>query len=119
MDNGHYELPLPLKNPAVKLPDNNKLAARRLNKLKKRFLANDQYLRDYVTFIENVISSGYAERISQNTNINEMIKIGHERDLSSGLKAANVWYIPHHGVYHPKKPTAIRVVFYCAAEYQG
>ena len=21
----------------------------------------------------------------------------------------NVWYIPHHGVYHPKKPNKIRV----------
>ena len=119
LDSGHYELPLPLKHPAVKLPDNYELAARRLNQLKKRFLANDQYRRDYVTFMENVISSGYAERVSQNTNSHEMTKNGQERDLSSGLKAANAWYIPHHGVYHPKKPTKIRVVFDCAAEYKG
>ena len=26
---------------------------------------------------------------------------------------------PHHGVYHPKKPEKIRVVFDCSAEYQG
>ena len=31
----------------------------------------------------------------------------------------NVWYIPHHGVYHPKKPTKIRIVFDCAAEFKG
>ena len=119
LDSGHYELPLPLKHPAVKLPDNYELAACRLNQLKKRFLANDRYGRDYVTFMENIISSGYAERISQNININEMTKNGQERDLSSGLKPANAWYIPHHGVYHPKKPTKIRVVFDCAAEYKG
>ena len=29
-----------------------------------------------------------------------------------------VWYIPHHGVYHPKKPDKIRVVFDCSAEFQ-
>lgn len=29
-----------------------------------------------------------------------------------------VWYIPHHGVYHPKKPGNIRVVFDCSADYK-
>jgi hypothetical protein len=30
-----------------------------------------------------------------------------------------VWYIPHHGVYHPHKQGKIRVVFDCAASYLG
>ncbi|XP_047502961.1 uncharacterized protein LOC125048341 [Penaeus chinensis] len=30
-----------------------------------------------------------------------------------------VWYIPHHGVYHPKKPDKIRVVFDCSAVYKS
>ena len=30
-----------------------------------------------------------------------------------------VWYVPHHGVYHPKKPEKIRVVFDCSATFQG
>ena len=29
------------------------------------------------------------------------------------------WYIPNHGVYHPKKPDKLRVVFDCSAEFQG
>lgn len=29
-----------------------------------------------------------------------------------------VWYIPHHGVYHPQKGK-LRVVFDCAASYKG
>ncbi|KAL7882927.1 hypothetical protein SRHO_G00005850 [Serrasalmus rhombeus] len=29
-----------------------------------------------------------------------------------------IWYLPHHGVYHPKK-LKIRVVFDCGASYQG
>ena len=30
-----------------------------------------------------------------------------------------VWYLPHHGVYHPLKPEKIRVVFDCSSEYRG
>ncbi|XP_078364035.1 uncharacterized protein LOC144648306 [Oculina patagonica] len=29
------------------------------------------------------------------------------------------WYLPHFGVYHPKKPDQIRVVFDSSAEYRG
>jgi hypothetical protein len=29
------------------------------------------------------------------------------------------WYIPHHAVYHHKKPNKIRVVFDCAASHEG
>ena len=30
-----------------------------------------------------------------------------------------MWYIPHHGVYHPSKPRKIRVVFDCSAQFAG
>ena len=30
-----------------------------------------------------------------------------------------VWYIPHHGVYHPQKPDKIRIVFDTSAEFKG
>lgn len=30
----------------------------------------------------------------------------------------NIWYICHHGIYHPKKLNKIRVVFDCTAAYQ-
>ena len=30
-----------------------------------------------------------------------------------------VWYIPHHGIYHPRKPHKIRVVFDCSAKHKG
>ena len=29
------------------------------------------------------------------------------------------WYIPHHGVYHPKKPDKIRVVFDCSCVHKN
>ena len=68
-EDGHYEMPLPLRVPAPSLPNNREVALRRLIQLKRRF---------------------HSDR-----------------------------YIPHHGVYHPKKPTKIRVVFDCSAEYQN
>lgn len=54
--------------------------------------------------MDKVISSNIAERVPQN-----------EVSLDDG----SVWYLPHHGVYHPKKPSKIRVVFDCSAEYKG
>lgn len=63
-----------------------------------------QYKDDYTVFIQNMISKNYVERVPDN-------------DLS--LNDGSVWYIPHHGVYHPKKPGKIRIVFDCSAEYEG
>lgn len=34
-------------------------------------------------------------------------------------KSSEVWYIPHHGIDHPRKPDKIRVVFDCAAKFKG
>jgi hypothetical protein len=33
--------------------------------------------------------------------------------------AVTRWFIPHHAVYHPKKPDKIRVVFDCSCQYNG
>ena len=46
------------------------------------------------SFFTDVISNGYAEKVPQ-----------HQLDGVEG----KVWYIPHHGVYHPRKNT-LRVV---------
>ena len=35
------------------------------------------------------------------------------------LQDGKVNYVPHTGVYHPKKPGQIRVVFDCSAQYNG
>ena len=33
-------------------------------------------------------------------------------------KHRQVWYIPHHGVYHPKIPNKIQVVFDYSSEFK-
>lgn len=101
---GHYELPLPLKRDLTKLPNNKEVALNRLSKLKRRLQHDSRYQKDYLTFMTEIIERGYAERVP-----------AEEISLNNG----RVWYIPHHGVYHPKKPDKIRVVFDCSAEYAG
>ena len=49
--------------------------------------------------------------------MNDTIKAGYAERAPK--KNAKSWYIPHHGVYHPKKPGKIRVVFDCSAEFEG
>ena len=54
--------------------------------------------------------------------MNDIIRKGFARKVLPDrvpARSGQVWYIPHHGVYHPKKPDKIRVVFYCSARYGG
>ena len=53
---GHYEMPLTLKEQNLELPNNYELASRRLMQLKKRFLKDEHYQEDYVKFMK-----GYTE----------------------------------------------------------
>ena len=51
-----------------------------------------------------------------------MIKKGHAEKVSPDEESVvdcKSWYIRRHGVYHPKKPDKIRVVFDCLSEYKG
>ena len=113
-EDGHYELPLPLKNETIEFPNNKTAALRRLSQLKRRFVGKNgqQYYEHYVEFMKKLIENGYAESVPE---IYEADRSSH----GQGRKKQNVWYIPHHGVYHPKKPNKIRVVFDCAAEYES
>ena len=54
--------------------------------------------------MQNLISNGQAEKVIDSGEIS--VK-------------NSVWYIPHHGVYHPQKPDKIRVVFDCSASIEG
>ena len=83
---GHYEMPLPFRGNTPKLPNNKPLALRRLNKLKTRMENDVKYRQDYMTFMQDIIRKGFAERVP------------HEQGPDDDGKS---WYIPHHGVYHP------------------
>lgn len=126
-ESGHYEMPLPLKHPSPPLLNNREVALRRLSQLKRRFESNKKYKEDYVAFMESVIQSGYAERVPSKECLirkdtkNCQLNPGDDSKIqgSSHHKDKKIWYIPHHGVYHPKKPNKIRVVFDCSSEFKG
>ncbi|KAJ8262890.1 hypothetical protein COCON_G00153470 [Conger conger] len=96
---GHYEMPLPFKERPM-LPDNMLLATVRLNHMKRK-LSKDQTLhKNYTDFMKEIIDRGDAEETKED-----------------GVKG-ETWYLPHHGVYHSKKPGKLRVVFDCSAKYE-
>ena len=44
--NSHYRLPLPLRNPALIVPNNRAIVEKRANYLKKRFMKNQEFFED-------------------------------------------------------------------------
>ena len=51
--------------------------------------------------------------------MNEIIEKGYTRVSDRTPVDGKLWYLPHHGVYHPAKPNKIRIVFGCSTEYVG
>ena len=97
----HYQNPLPLRDPVMKLPNNWKIVERTAQYLKKRFEKYSKYFCHYEEFMEQILSKGYV-KISKDTPTD-----------------GRIWYLPHHGVYHPAKPNKIRVAFDCSTRYAG
>ena len=101
---GHYLVPLPFWCDDVTMPNNKEQAIKRANSQKKKMLRDSQYRSDYVAFFNDIIAKGYAQRVP-----NKLLT----------PTPGKVWYLPHHGVYHSKKPGKIRVVFDCSSKFQG
>ena len=103
-DDMHYQIPLPFREVNVQLPNNRSQAVQRPHGLKKRLQGDMQYRAEYVSFMSEIIEKGYTRKVS-----------AEELPPEEG----RVWYLPHRGVYHPKKPNSLSVVFDCSARYQG
>ena len=99
--NGHYDVPLPFKDPFVNLSHNRYRATQRFSYLEKKFGKNDQFKEDYIRFMKDIIAKSYA------------------RKSTIGTASRKTWYLPHYGVYHPNKSGKIRVVFDFSAHYKG
>ena len=102
---GHYEICLPFRGDIL-MPDNRMPVLNRLRSLGRKLENNSQFRNEYVNFMNTIIQRGYAEPVP-------------EDELEGDELVGKVWFIPHHGVYHARKPNKIRVVFDCAATYQG
>ena len=102
MVDGHYQLALPWRFQTPCLPNNRSVAARRLQALKRRFLADPVLFEKYKDTIDQYIANGHARKVLT------------PDDPSPG----KLWYLPHHPVFHPGKPNKVRVVFDCAARFR-
>ncbi|XP_076043736.1 uncharacterized protein LOC143026841 [Oratosquilla oratoria] len=97
MTNGKYDIPLPMKEKPIIVPDSEPMAFERLQRLKRKFKDNEYY-RQYDQFMINLLDKGYAEEVP-----------------TCDVKNQQAWYIPHFRVRHPTKSNRVRVVFDCAA----
>ena len=100
---GHYYINMPTKTLPVSLPNNRNAAVQRALTLKKKLIKNPAFHQEYKDYMSDLIKAGYAVKVP-------------ETQLKR--QDGKVWYIPHHGVYHPQKGT-FRTVFDCAASFQG
>ncbi|XP_061891197.1 uncharacterized protein LOC133641474 isoform X1 [Entelurus aequoreus] len=93
--------PLPFKTPRPKLPDNKVQALKRFSSLRRNFERKPVMKEHFFSFMEKIFQNEHAEIAPQLTSNEER------------------WYLPAFGVYHPKKPGNIRVVFDSSAQYNG
>ena len=126
---GNWEMPLPFRSPTALMPNNRPLAVNRLNGLLRTLNRKPKMKEDYFQFMGKVFERGHAFPVPQyelltpndHSNRKEPLKLTEsEREQVAGVRGeVRTWYLPHFGVYHPRKPDQIRVVFDSSAEFQG
>ena len=100
-----YTIGLPWKKDKALLPNNYRLAERRLFSLERNLLKDKAKAKMYDEAIMDYEKNGWARALS-------------EREVQAGVKP--VYYLPHHGIYRPeKKSTPLRIVFDPACQFQG
>ncbi len=92
---------LPFKNPRQRLPDNRMQAMKQFSSLLRNFEKKSQMREHFASFMDEVVENEHAE-------VAPPLKDKEER-----------WYLPICGVYHPKKPGQIWVVFDSSAQFNG
>ena len=105
LEDQHYEIGLPIKNPNLMLPNNIAQALQRASYLKKKLQKNDEFHRDFKKLVSDMIEQGYCEKVEFSGGRVElgiyliMVSITLRNQVRSG------WWI--------------RVVFDCSAKFNG
>ncbi|XP_070546110.1 uncharacterized protein [Ptychodera flava] len=100
-EEGNLELPLPFMQDPKKLPNNRQSALNRFYNLQNQLQGKPQMMEEYFQFMKKIMERAHPSSFPENE-----------------IDADNAWYLPHFGVYHPKKQQ-IRVVFDSSAKYNG
>ena len=99
-----YQVVLPWRDRARKLPDNYMLSLSRLNGLMRRLRKQPRLFEEYDNAIKEQLAKGIVEIVSEPHN-------------ASG---EHVHYLPHHAVIrHDKETTKLRVVYDASAKSTG
>ena len=101
-EDGHYKIALAWRDEATVLPNNMVLANARLRQLKRKLCQDPMLHQKYTESVQDYIAKGYAKKVN---------------DADTNSK--HVWYLPYHPVINVNKPGKVRVVFDCAATYNG
>ena len=102
-EDGHYQLSLPWRHQPPILKNNHRVAESRMLSLKARLSRDNELHQMYSKSMHDYLDKGHASEVP-------------DEFLQNDTEA---WYLPHHPVFHPRKPNKVRVVFDCAAQYQG
>ncbi|XP_038061252.1 uncharacterized protein LOC119731982 [Patiria miniata] len=103
-DGVNYTMDIPFKERPPHLPNDRLMAEHRLKLLGKRLSKDPSLKEKYTSGIHDLLQKGYAEPVP-----------AEDIDRRDGC----VWYLPHHPVINPPKPDKVRIVYDCAARYQG
>ena len=98
----HYVLDIPFRSQPPDLPVNRDIAETRLHGLKKILLRDSELCETYTEKMQDLIDKEHAEPVVKDTK-----------------PEGATWYLPHHPVFHTKKPGKMRIVFDCAARKNG
>ena len=93
--------PLPFRSPRQRLPNNRDYAYRRLSSLRRTLEKRPKMKAQYFEFMEKLFVNQHAEVAPPLPEDQEC------------------WFLPSFGVYHPRKPEQIRVVFDSSAPFEG
>eukprot|EP00079_Xenopus_tropicalis_P036616 XP_017950387.1 PREDICTED: uncharacterized protein LOC101733460 [Xenopus tropicalis] len=93
--------PLPFRTTRTKLPNNREQAISRFASLQRTLKSKPEMKDHFVAFMKKIFENDHAEPAPPLQEHDEC------------------WYLPSFGVYHPRKPKQIRVVFDSSAKYQG
>ena len=101
-ENGMYRVGVPWRSNGSELPNNYKMALKRLENTEKKLARSP------------AVASAYSE------TINQYIKKGYIRKVGDHEKNASKWYLPHFPVIRPdKETTKTRIVFDASAKCNG
>lgn len=92
-ESNSWVAPLPFKTNRHRLPNNRDQAVKRLNSLRCVLDKKPQMKELFLNFMQKMFKSGHAETVLPPDKYQEC------------------WYLQFFGVYHPRKPNQIRVVF--------